>query len=1120
MRFSSAGVWGRLVRPILCLTIVLSLGLSTTSAAFAAGGIQGNLVGTIVDATTQKPIADVRITAKSPSGTFTGSTDANGHFSLLGLPADTYTVDLARQGYAPVSMPGVAVFGDMTNTIGVVHLSKEMKTIARITSRARNGAYQPEATQDTTTISGARITQALGNANSQNEQNLILAAPGAIQDVQGAISVRGSLNTELGYQYDGVNFTVPFFDGNGSSGYLNNLTGGSGGSLQVVSGSGDATQGNIGAGVINIVPPRGTYPATGNFSALVGEPYYQHQLDMNYSWSTPDNRISDFFSYDGSRSVPQYAPYGVNAADVGQYYGVGYTKHDDIQNNLVFRFGHMKDMSLQWLFRTSTQQQWGNYGGLAQASYYPYNPLSYSSWDFLFPGGLPEYQNDVFLLPGVPSTDMKPASAEQVVWQPLAFDKIGYTWNINPSTFLNLNWANFYQQTGSTNYTSGSYLPSLAEVGGQRIFSEMDLTHQFGANHTTTLAVRYEDDLPRWNQQSPWFSLLTMGYIYSGINGALTSAGLTANEPGIEDWYLPPTVGQPVNQTTNPCPGGPYGCYVYDYMLQNGLWHGSLPRIPTQGIDYHHAIFHEAGIGIRDQWEVNSRLHLDYGLRVDADNLDFGRNIFGGPTLADQYSNPSDVPANKLGNDFLRPRIWQPRFAASFQPDLNDSLRFSYGRSVDFFFAQTAGTPFDLSNYPAWMMTMPAKDSGAGQGVFTATGAPVLAPSGPGCGSTYNTAFPASAGVLGHQWPCSNYAQSLYWVGDQFLDAPDLGGKGPPTYNNWDLGWSHQFSKGMFDGFGFRLTGFARRGYNVEENTLIANGPPNPVTGQTSAAVFQTTPNGVEKTYGLEFMLTSPDRPTGFSGFLTMNYISEFSSAPPVNSGNYANDQLPILNAYEFNAGQLYRAAFLPPFQGRLGFSYKTHSGWKINPIFAFDGGFPTGVGSQTYAGVNGAYTWVPATNFGAATPLGGPNGPGNAYNSSYYVDPANPGTYLNPNIAASRGYDEPALPGNKLTKPHGYLDLDFEYSPHNSGLTLGMYVSNVFNNHYGLWYPNQQYQAVATGVGGPQSGLLPGAYPSPNNPFYVAGARDNFPLTLSQYPFQVPYNPGTTIQFYLTRRM
>ncbi len=368
-------------------------------------------------------------------------------------------------------------------------------------------------------------------------------------------------------------------------------------------------------------------------------------------------------SYDGSRSVPAYSPFGVDAATIGQYYGTSDVKHDDIQNNFAFRFGHNNNMSLQWLFRSSETDAWGNYGGLANASYYPYNPLSYSSWDFLFPGGLSQYDQEVYLLPGVPATNSKPTSAEETQWQPLAFNKLGYTWNINSSTFMNLNWANFYQQTGNTNYTEGSSQPGLAEVGGQRIFSEMDLTHQFGSNHTTTLALRYEDDLPRWNQQSPWFAMLTQGYIQQGINDSLVGAGLGPNEPSIDDWYLPVNPGQPVNQTTNPCIGAggapdPYGCYVYDYMIQHNLWHGTLPRIPTEGLDYNHTIFHESGIGIRDQWAVNPRLNLDYGLRMDSDKLDWGYNPYGGPTVADARANPSDVtPSTKLGSNFLNPSL-------------------------------------------------------------------------------------------------------------------------------------------------------------------------------------------------------------------------------------------------------------------------------------------------------------------------------------------------------------------------------------------------------------------------------------------------------------------------------
>ncbi|HEV3154690.1 MAG TPA: carboxypeptidase-like regulatory domain-containing protein [Candidatus Baltobacteraceae bacterium] len=1105
--------------------------------SYAAGGVQGNLTGTVQDASTGKPLADVHVTATSPSGNFTGSTDAGGHFTLLGLPADTYTVSFTKNGYDSISQPGVAVFGDETDSVGVIRMNASLRTIVHVNARARSGAYQPTQTQDVTTISGQRITQALGSATSKNETNLILAAPGAMQDSQGNITVRGSLNVELGYQYDGVNFTNPFFDGNAGSGYnetgsgyLGNITGGSGGSLQVVSGSGDATQGNIGAGVINIVPPRGTYPASGLLSAAVSEPFYGHDFDVNYAWATPNNRFSDFFSYDGIRSVPQYAPYGVDASTIGQYYGLSSVTHDDIQNNFVFRFGHNNNMAFQWLNRSSDERQYGNYGGLQQATYYPYNPIAAAPYVQAcgFIGGGPcfpgvtdasgnvlqtpaqEYAATTFLFPGVPSTNILPTQDEEVADTPLAFNKLGYTWNINPTTFLNLNYANLYNQNIAHGYTNGSFTPFLIENGGQRVFGDMELTHQFGQNHTTTLAVRYEDDLPRWHQEG-YFQLDTMGL------GSLYNAVAGIGYPSADDFYVPPNQGQPVS-AANPCPtvpflGTPGSCYVYSYMLAHGLWNGlaSMPRIPTQGLDYHHTIFHESGIGLRDQWTVNSRLHLDYGLRLDADNLDWGANPYN--TSPTALSNPSDVNPSGLNNDFLRPRIFQPRFAASYQLSASDALRFSYGRSVEFFFAQTAGTPFDLANVPSFFFQMPAKDTAAV----------------PACGSGWNPDQPKTInspnGGPGYLWKCPNYAVSWYWLGDQFFDAPDLGGGiGPPIYNNWDLQWSHQFTKGIVNGFGMKLTGFYRRGYDVEENTLLSNAPPNPITGQTSASVFSTRNNGVEKTSGIEFMLTSPDRPTGFSGFLTMNYISSFTSNPPVDqaevggSSNFANDQLPILFQYEFNAGQLYRSAFLPPFQGRLGLEYKTANGWKINPIFAFDGGYPTGVGSQTYGAVNGAYVWIPETNFGAGSPLGGPNGPGNPYNASFFVDPANPGNYLSPNIAASRGYPEPALPGNALTKAHGNLDLDLEYAPPGSPWTVGAYVANLFNNHYGLWYPNQQYQPVATGVSGPQTGTFATAYPG--SPFWQNGVRDNFLGTYANGPFQVPYNAGTNIQFYLQRRL
>src|SRR5579883_2831871 len=93
----------------IALVFAISAILSTPLPAFAAGGVQGNLTGTVQDATTHAPLPDVHVIAKSPSGTFSGATDAGGHFTLLGLPADTYTVSFTKDRYESITQPGVAI---------------------------------------------------------------------------------------------------------------------------------------------------------------------------------------------------------------------------------------------------------------------------------------------------------------------------------------------------------------------------------------------------------------------------------------------------------------------------------------------------------------------------------------------------------------------------------------------------------------------------------------------------------------------------------------------------------------------------------------------------------------------------------------------------------------------------------------------------------------------------------------------------------------------------------------------------------------------------------------------------------------------------------------------------
>ncbi|MFN2461867.1 MAG: hypothetical protein ABR591_14495, partial [Candidatus Velthaea sp.] len=296
-------------------------------------------------------------------------------------------------------------------------------------------------------------------------------------------------------------------------------------------------------------------------------------------------------------------------------------------------------------------------------------------------------------------------------------------------------------------------------------------------------------------------------------------------------------------------------------------------------------------------------------------------------------------------------------------------------------------------------------------------------------------------------------------------------------------------------------------------------------TGAITAQVFSISNLGVNRTNGLEFGLSLPDKPFGLTGYLSATYSNVFNSNPPLIAGE---DVLPLVSKSSLALQNVYRAGYVSPFVINAAASYKMRNGFRINPIFNYDRGYPIGAGQLTASGsrqaagflIDGQYRTIVQTNLDQATvPSYRAGYFENAYTPSYrgsftptnYVDPVNPGNYFAPYIAATRGTPEAASAGGILSRPRLYSDLSLEYAVNKN--TFGVLIHNLFGNVYSEPTLNPLYQPVATGVAGPLTGMR--SQGNPASPFFAAGTRNLPDSVFSKSPYiEIPNNP-TTFRFY-----
>src|SRR5579872_5752340 len=300
MRQLSSG-W-RMAAGILAAA-TLCMGLMIPQAAYA--GTTGNITGTVTD-TSGKPIADVSVTAASPSQSASATTDAHGFYSLVNLTPDTYTVSFQKSGYSTISVPGVVVYQDQTATENRT-MTPELKTIASVSAKGPSNLVQPNQGSDVYNVSSQEIAAATNPVNSLSTiYNFLAVTPGVTTPIGSQPRIRGGQVTDLGYEFEGIPIQddiVGFFTSNLSNVGLQNVEVYTGG----LAGAGAVN----GTGYFNSVLKSGTYPGFSSLGLQVSSPEANQYLSFEDGGATPDHRYSWYVAFNGVNSTNQY--------DYGEY---------------------------------------------------------------------------------------------------------------------------------------------------------------------------------------------------------------------------------------------------------------------------------------------------------------------------------------------------------------------------------------------------------------------------------------------------------------------------------------------------------------------------------------------------------------------------------------------------------------------------------------------------------------------------------------------------------------------------------------------------------------------------------------------------------------------------------
>ncbi len=283
------------------------LALIIGQETWALAGTTGGIAGYVKDSSTGAPIAGVRVQAVAPSQTSIATTDAGGHFIILSLAPDTYTLSVTKEGYSQTALAGEVVFADQTQQVAIT-MAKQLRTIAHVTSQGTGTLVKSGVGGDLYSVNAAQAAAAAplgGGGNLNSAYSAMSSVPGIQVNVGGqgwtfnAAYVRGQNYYYTGFEYDGIPINRAFDNYNASTESSLGLQ-----ELQVYTGGGPSSVATAGtAGFINQVIKTGTFPGFAEAKLGIGTPVFYHYAQVEAGGATPDRNFSYYVALNGTNQA-------------------------------------------------------------------------------------------------------------------------------------------------------------------------------------------------------------------------------------------------------------------------------------------------------------------------------------------------------------------------------------------------------------------------------------------------------------------------------------------------------------------------------------------------------------------------------------------------------------------------------------------------------------------------------------------------------------------------------------------------------------------------------------------------------------------------------------------------